>query len=63
MIFAEEFTQLMQYMWQMFYNVILNLTTYVNQIMEIVYVLPPFVQQFCVATIAISLVYMILRMI
>lgn len=58
-----EFTQVFQWISQTFYNVVSNITTYTTQIFQVVNLLPDFVKSIVIATLSITVVYMILRLV
>lgn len=59
----QDFTQVFQWIYKSFYNVINNITTYTTQIFQVVNYLPDFVKSIVIATLSITVVYFILRLV
>lgn len=57
-----EFSQIFEWIYQTLYNVIVNLSTYSNQILEIAKLLPAPVSGLAIASLSITFTYMIMRL-
>lgn len=58
--FFGEFTTFLSWVSSTFYNVIVNLPTYVNQLMVVIDHLPDFVKFSCVAGISLTFVFFLI---
>lgn len=56
-----QFTTVVSWLGSTIYNVLVNITTYVNQLMVVISLLPEFVQYSAVAGIALIFAYMIIH--
>ena len=56
-----EFTTIIQWIADTLYNVLVNITTYIGQLMQVISLLPEFVKYSAVASIALTFAYMLLK--